>query len=44
MWEAWNGQQHNSNDKDRDGKSLTEVHGSVMGIENKSVTGGIELQ
>ena len=31
-------------DKGRGGTSVTGVHGSVTGVQNKSVTGGMEVQ
>ena len=33
-----------SHDEGRDGRSVIETHGSAMGAQNKSVTGGTEMQ
>ena len=42
MWEAWNGSEVQSHDEDKCGRIVTGVHGSVMGVQNKSVTEGME--
>ena len=42
MQEAWAGSEVQSHDEGKGGKSVTGVHGSVMEIQNKSVTEGME--
>ena len=42
MWEAWNGSEVQSHDMGKRGRSATGAHGSVMGVQNKGVTEGIE--
>ena len=46
-WEAWNKRQCTvratlNHDEGGGGRTVTGVHGSVTGIQNKSVTGGME--
>ena len=42
MREAWNGSEVQSHDEGKCGRSVTGVRGSVMGVQNKSVTEGME--